>query len=58
MLVVERFDFPRNDARNAALVLRHSRDFQDARDPHDMPVLRSDTRSNDDIDKPISVLNC
>ena len=40
MLVVEHFDFPRNDARNATLILRHSGDFQDARGPHQMDVLR------------------
>ena len=57
MLVFERFDFPGNDAGNSPLVLRHSRDFQDARGPNDMDVARSDTRSNDDIDKPIGILN-
>jgi hypothetical protein len=56
-LVVEPLDFPRNHTRNSPLVLRHARDYQDARGPHDMAVLRSDTRSSDNIDKPIGVLN-
>ena len=57
MLVIERFDFPRDEARDPPLVLRHSGDFEDARGPHDMAVLGSDTRSYDDVDKPMLVLS-
>ena len=57
MLVVERFDFPGDDTRNATFILRHSRDFENARGSHQMDVLRGDTGSNDDVDEAMLVLS-